>query len=81
MRRTEQAQGLRLLKFEEVYGRICGGVLSRAEARAEEPADAMTGARTAPFGVLNALRLDLARERGLPTFVRVQQWSSANCPQ
>ena len=25
MRRTEQAQGLRLMKFEEVYGRSCRG--------------------------------------------------------
>ena len=32
MRRTEQAQGLRLMKFEEVYGRSCRGVLGRAEA-------------------------------------------------
>ena len=32
MGRTEQAQGLRLLKFEEVYGRTCCGVLSQPEA-------------------------------------------------
>ncbi len=32
MRRTEQAQGLRLMKFEEVYGRTLGGVLGQAEA-------------------------------------------------
>ena len=32
MRRTEQAQGLRLMKFEEVYGRSCCGVLGQAEA-------------------------------------------------
>ena len=32
MRRTEQAQGLRLMKFEEVYGRTCRGVLGQAEA-------------------------------------------------
>ena len=32
MGRTEQAQGLRLLKFEEVYGHTCCGVLSQAEA-------------------------------------------------
>ena len=32
MRRTEQAQGLRLMKFEEVYGRLRRGVLSQAEA-------------------------------------------------
>jgi len=32
MRRTEQLQGLRLMKFEEVYGRTCSGVLSVAEA-------------------------------------------------
>ena len=32
MRRTEQLQGLRLMKFEEVYGRTCSGVLSLAEA-------------------------------------------------
>lgn len=32
MRRTEQAQGLRLMKFEEVYGRLRCGVLSQAEA-------------------------------------------------
>ena len=32
MRRTEQAQGLRLMKFEEVYGRTRCGVLSQAEA-------------------------------------------------
>ena len=32
MRRTEQAQGLRLMKFEEVYGRSCRGVLGQAEA-------------------------------------------------
>ncbi len=30
MRRTEQAQGLRLMKFEEVYGRTRCGVLSQA---------------------------------------------------
>ena len=32
MRRTEQAQGLRLMKFEEVYGRSRRGVLSQLEA-------------------------------------------------
>ena len=32
MRRTEQAQGLRLMKFEEVYGRTLRGVLGQAEA-------------------------------------------------
>ena len=32
MRRTEQAQGLRLMKFEEVYGRPRRGVLGQAEA-------------------------------------------------
>ena len=29
MRRTEQAQGLRLMKFVEVYGRTLGGVLGQ----------------------------------------------------
>ena len=32
MRRTEQVQGLRLMKFEEVYGRTGRGVLSQSEA-------------------------------------------------
>ena len=32
MRRTEQVQGLRLMKFEEVYGRTHRGGLSQAEA-------------------------------------------------
>ena len=32
MRRTEQAQGLRLIKFEEVYGRTRSRLLSQAEA-------------------------------------------------
>ena len=32
MRRTERLQGLRLMKFEEVYGRTCRGGLSQAEA-------------------------------------------------
>jgi hypothetical protein len=32
MRRTEQAQGLRLMKFEEVYGGLRRGVLGQAEA-------------------------------------------------
>ena len=32
MRRTEQAQGLRLMKFEEIYGRTVRGELSQAEA-------------------------------------------------
>ena len=32
MRRTEQAQGLRLMQFEEVYGRTVRGELSQAEA-------------------------------------------------
>ncbi len=32
MRRTEQRQGLRLMKFEEVYGRTHRGVLSQGEA-------------------------------------------------
>ena len=32
MRRTELLQGLRLMKFEEVYGRTCRGGLSQAEA-------------------------------------------------
>ena len=36
MRRTEQVQGLRLMKFEEVYGRTHRGGLSQAEA-AEVP--------------------------------------------
>ena len=31
MRRTEQAQGLRLMKFEEVYGRTRSRLLSQAE--------------------------------------------------
>ena len=33
MRRMEQAQGLRLMKFEEVYGRTRRGVLGQAEVR------------------------------------------------
>ena len=32
MRRTEQFQGLRLMKFEEVYGRTRAGTLSQEEA-------------------------------------------------
>ena len=32
MRRTEPLQGLRLMKFEEVYGRGYRGELSQAEA-------------------------------------------------
>lgn len=32
MRRTERLQGLRLMKFEEVYGRIYRGELSQEEA-------------------------------------------------
>ena len=32
MRRTGQAQGLRLMKFEEIYGRTVRGELSQAEA-------------------------------------------------
>ena len=32
MRRTEQVQGLRLMKFEEVYGRTHRSGLSQAEA-------------------------------------------------
>jgi transposase len=32
MKRTEQAQGLRLMKFEEVYGRLRRGALSQVEA-------------------------------------------------
>ena len=32
MRRTERLQGLRLMKFEEVYGRSCRGALSQVEA-------------------------------------------------
>ena len=32
MGRTEQVQGLRLMKFEEIYGRTYGGVLSQTEA-------------------------------------------------
>ena len=32
MRRTEQAQGVRVMKFEEVYGRLQRGVLSQVEA-------------------------------------------------
>ena len=32
MRRTEQAQGLRLMKFEEVYGQAAARLLSQAEA-------------------------------------------------
>src|SRR5512144_1209494 len=32
MRRMERFQGLRLMKFEEVYGRSCRGDLSQAEA-------------------------------------------------
>ena len=32
MRRTEQLQGLRLMKFEEVYGRSYRGELSQVEA-------------------------------------------------
>ena len=44
MRRTEQVQGLRLMKFEEVYGRTHRGGLSQAEA-AE-----VLGVRSAPSG-------------------------------
>ena len=32
MGRTEQVQGLRLMKFDEIYGRTHGGVLSQTEA-------------------------------------------------
>ena len=32
MRRTEQLQGLSLMKFEDVYGRCYRGDLSQAEA-------------------------------------------------
>ena len=32
MRGTEQAQGLRLMKFEEIYGRTLRGELSQSEA-------------------------------------------------
>ena len=32
MRRTEQVQGLRLMKFEEVYARTGERLLSQAEA-------------------------------------------------
>ena len=32
MRRTEQLQGLRLMKFEDVYGRCYRGDLSQVEA-------------------------------------------------
>ena len=32
MRRTGQLQGLRLMKFEDVYGRWSGNELSQAEA-------------------------------------------------
>ena len=32
MRRTERLQGLRLMKFEEVYERTCRDVLSQVEA-------------------------------------------------
>ena len=32
MRRTDRVQGLRLMKFEDVYGRTSRGVLSQAEA-------------------------------------------------
>ena len=32
MRRTERLQGLRLMKFEDVYGRCYRGDLSQAEA-------------------------------------------------
>ncbi len=32
MRRTEQLQGLRLMKFEDVYGRWYGDELSQADA-------------------------------------------------
>ena len=32
MRRTERLQGLRLMKFEEVYGRTSRGGLCQAEA-------------------------------------------------
>ncbi len=32
MRRTEQVQGLRLMKFEEIYGRSYRGELSQEEA-------------------------------------------------
>ena len=34
MRRTELLQGLRLMKFEEVYGCTCRGALGQAEAAA-----------------------------------------------
>ena len=43
MRRTEQVQGLRLMKFEEVYGRTHRGGLGQAEA-AEVSAGASLGA-------------------------------------
>ena len=32
MRRTEQAQGLKLMKYEEVYARITARLLSQTEA-------------------------------------------------
>ena len=39
MRRTEQVQGLRLMKFEEVYGRTHRGGLSQAETADENGGD------------------------------------------
>ena len=40
MRRTEQVQGLRLMKFEEVYGRTRSRLLSQAEAAEAGPSHA-----------------------------------------
>ena len=59
MRRTEQAQGLRLMKFEEVYGRTCRGVLGQAEAAEILGVSERTRIRLAPIGDFPALARSL----------------------
>ena len=46
MRRTEQLQGLRLMKFEDVYGRCYRGDLSQAEASDAKPTCRLSLAQT-----------------------------------
>ena len=51
MPRTEQAQGLRLMKFEEGYGRAVRGVPGQAEARGRDLAGRGRLQRSHPGGL------------------------------
>ena len=70
MRRTEQLQGLRLMKFEEVYGRTYGGELSQSEAAEVLGVSERTFRRWRPSVLASSAPKHSAQCREFPAYTR-----------